>query len=72
MQFYDGITDIHVVIERESAALQTYKAEIVVSVFRQKLAGTSSESTHEAAVDTSVDHLRRQLLKYKSRLRKTS
>ncbi len=71
-QYYDGITDINIVIERESAALQSFNAEVLVNVFRQQLAGRASESTYEAAIDECVDRLRRQLLKYKSRLRKTS
>lgn len=69
-QYYDGITDVQVVIEKDTASIQPYNAEIIVNVFRQQLAGTASDSTFEAAVDACVDRLRRQLLKYKSRLRR--
>ena len=71
-QYYDGITDIQVVVERDTAAVESYKAEVLISVFRQQLAGHAAEPTVDGAIDECVDHLRRQLLKYKSKLRRTS
>lgn len=70
-QYYDGITDVQVVIERGNASVQPYNAEVLVNVFRQQFAGTASDAKLETAIDACVDRLRRQLLRYKSRLRRT-
>ena len=55
---YDGITGAHIVLENGKASSNDKRAEI-----------TLSASSHEVAVSRCVNRLRRQILRYKSRLR---
>ena len=68
-QFYDGITDVHVVLSMDQPAHDHKYAEITAHVYRQTLSAHDEGSTHEEAVDRCVDHLRKQLLRYKAKLR---
>jgi putative sigma-54 modulation protein len=68
-QFYDGITDVRVILGIDQARQEQRLAEIAVLVYRQTLTAHDLGSTHEEAVDRCVDHLRKQVLKYKAKLR---
>lgn len=70
-QVYDGITDVHVVLERENTGTQSWNAEILANVVRKQIAGHARNASFEIAVDDCVEQLRRQLLKHKARLRRT-
>jgi ribosomal subunit interface protein len=66
---YDGITGAHIVLENGKASSNDKRAEITLSVYRQRLSATDTASSHEVAVSRCVNRLRRQILRYKSRLR---
>ncbi|MEM1127122.1 MAG: ribosome-associated translation inhibitor RaiA [Bacteroidota bacterium] len=70
-RFYDGIVHARVVMTKPSDETGTHEAEVTLEVFRQNLTATAQAETHEQAVDECVDRLRRQVLKYKERLRST-
>jgi ribosomal subunit interface protein len=70
-QVYDGITDVHVVLEKESTGPQSWNAEVLANVFRRQIAGHARNASFEIAVDDCVEQLRRQLLKHKAKLRRT-
>ncbi|MDX1545848.1 MAG: ribosome-associated translation inhibitor RaiA [Rhodothermales bacterium] len=65
-KYYDGITDAHVVLEEQPAAKA---AEITLNVYRQRLAAQDAGSTHEEAIDRCVERLRKQIIRYKAKLR---
>ncbi len=69
-RYYDGITDVQVVLTR-GAEIPEAHAEIGLSVFRQQLTARGEGDTHEEAVDRCVERVRRQLYRYKARLRGT-
>lgn len=64
---YDGIQDVHVVLKAEPPLAKS--AEVAVQVYRHTLTARATAATHEAAVDGCVRQLRRQVLRYKDRLR---
>ena len=68
-QYYDGITDAHIILDILNPALDERQAEIGINVYRQKLTSRETGSTHEEAIDRCVDNLKRQILKYKDKLR---
>ncbi len=68
-RYYNGITDAHVVLSRPSSGNFKKSAEITVNVYRQSLTAQDRASTFEEAVDRCVLRLRRQVLKYKDKLR---
>jgi putative sigma-54 modulation protein len=70
-RYYDGITDARVILTVDRGTPLQRHAEIVVSVFRQQLMAQDVAETHELAIDACVEGLRRQLLRYKSKLRRT-
>jgi putative sigma-54 modulation protein len=69
-RYYDGITDVQVVLTRNTQVPEAL-AEIGVSVFRKQLTARAESATHEEAVDRCVERIRRQLYRYKARLRGT-
>ncbi|WP_457652378.1 ribosome hibernation-promoting factor, HPF/YfiA family [Rhodocaloribacter sp.] len=71
-RYYDGITFAHIVLARNSGQVQGEYAEITLNVYRQKLAAEESATTHEEAIDRCVERLRRQIVKYKAKLRDNS
>lgn len=71
-RYYDGITDAHVILTANSTSPADKQAEITVGVYRQRLAAQHGGATFEQAIDDCVNSLRRQLMKYKSKLRDTS
>jgi ribosomal subunit interface protein len=67
-RFYDGILDANVVLTRKPEKA----AEISVNVYRQTLTARTTRDRHEDAIDECVEQLRRQLLRYKAKLRDTN
>ena len=68
-QVYDGITDASAILTIDKGRPQDHEAEIVLNVYRQRLSAHDMAATHEEAVDKCAARLRRQLLKYKAKLR---
>ncbi|MEM1096862.1 MAG: ribosome-associated translation inhibitor RaiA [Bacteroidota bacterium] len=67
-RFYDGITSARVVLTEEGNVKST---EITLSVYRDVLSTATDKGDFEAMIDNCTDRLRRQLLRYKDRLRRT-
>lgn len=70
-RYYDGITDVRLVLDVAANGTQDKTAEITVNVYRQQLAASEAANTHEDAIDGCVRTLRRQLKRYKAKLRST-
>ena len=70
-RYYDGIHDVHVILKDNASPASDKRAEIALNVYRQTLTASDTAPTHEAAVDGCVRQLRRQVSRYKSRLRDT-
>ena len=68
-RYYDGITDARVVLDIESADLELKSVEISLGVYRRRLTASEAASTHEEAINKCVAHLRRQIIRYKDKLR---
>ncbi len=69
-RYYDGIVDAHIVLGTNGSSSEK-TAEVTVGVYGQRLVAEDQSSTHETAIDNCVERLRRQVLKYKDRLRST-
>ncbi|MFQ5569942.1 MAG: ribosome hibernation-promoting factor, HPF/YfiA family [Rhodothermales bacterium] len=67
-KYYNGITDAHVVL-RSNATLEK-TAEITLNVYRQQLIAHDVAATYEDAIDQCVERLRKQIIKYKAKLRR--
>lgn len=67
-RYYDGIHDAHVVLEEDGSSEK--RAEVVLQVYRNTLAASDTGPTHEVAVNACVRQLRRQVLRYKDKLRR--
>ncbi len=70
-RYYDGITDAHVILTVERGRQDRF-AEIILTVYRQTLSASDIGPTHELAIDKCIEGLRRQLLKYKAKLKSTA
>ena len=70
-RYYDGITDAHVVLRKGSGAGADKEADVTLNVYQQRLNAKDTAATHEEAIDHCVKRLRRQLKKYKAKLRST-
>lgn len=70
-RIYDGITEARVVLEEDGSPGRDKSAEIIVHVYQQTLSAASNGATHEKAIDECVKALRRQIKKYKAKLRST-
>ncbi|MDX1739704.1 MAG: ribosome-associated translation inhibitor RaiA [Rhodothermales bacterium] len=68
-KYYDGITDAHVVLAVNRARPGEKSAEVVLTVYRQTLSASDIGPTHEKALDECIEGLRRQLVRYKGKLR---
>jgi putative sigma-54 modulation protein len=68
-KYYDGITTAHVVLEIEQFDTERKTAEISLGVYRQTLTASETADTHEEAINVCVAHLKRQIIRYKDRLR---
>jgi putative sigma-54 modulation protein len=70
-RYYDGIINAHVILGESNAPSGDKTAEINIDVYQKRLSAEDSAPTHEQAINQCVDHLRRQLKKYKAKLRST-
>jgi putative sigma-54 modulation protein len=70
-QFYDGIVSAHVVLGEDNSPAENKTASINIDVYQQRLSADDAATNHEEAINLCVDHLRRQLEKYKAKLRST-
>jgi putative sigma-54 modulation protein len=70
-RYYDGIVDARVVLHESERPHEGKSAEVVLNVYRQTLTAQGHASTHTEAVNNCVRQLRRQVLRYKDRLRGT-
>ena len=70
-KFYDGITGVHVIMSKDGQP-ETNAVEIAANVHRQQLVAKAEGRTSEEALDECVDRLRRQVVRYKDKLRDTS
>ncbi len=66
-QYYDGITDVQVILDKVTSNGKV--AELNVKVFRQTLISSGEAETVETAVDAAAEKMRRQLMRYKAKLR---
>lgn len=66
-KYYNGIYDARVTLNGSEGPQAS--AEITLNVYRQTLAARETAPTHREAVDECVRQLRRQVLRYKDRLR---
>jgi putative sigma-54 modulation protein len=69
-KFYDGITDARVILSQPGGPVE-FNAEVTLNVYKQALVAESKDSSYELALDGCVERLRRQLKRYKDRLRDT-
>ncbi|MEL6445334.1 MAG: ribosome-associated translation inhibitor RaiA [Bacteroidota bacterium] len=70
-RYYDGIVDAHVVLNGDDRATDK-SAEVALNVYRQTLTASETGPSHEVAVDGCVKQLRRQVQRYKEKLRSTN
>ncbi|NNE36540.1 MAG: ribosome-associated translation inhibitor RaiA [Rhodothermales bacterium] len=68
-QYYDGISDVQVILDRVGDATDAKAAELNVKVFRQTLVSSAEGDSVETAVDTAIEKMRRQVQRYKAKLR---
>lgn len=68
---YDGITEVNVILTRDGNGVPEKGAEMTLRVYRQTLTARDSALTHEQAIDNCTERLRRQLMRYKAKLRST-
>lgn len=69
-QFYDRIIDTKIFLKLENSGQVRQKiVEMKINVPGDTLVATESNISFEAAADIAVDNMKRQLIKYKERLR---
>jgi len=68
-RYYDGIQEAHIVLDGHESRVEGKSAEITVTVKRQLLKAQQVSTTHQDAVRGCVRQLRRQVVRYKDRLR---
>jgi len=69
-QFYDRIIDVHVVLKLENSGQVKDKiVEVKVNIPGDTLISKDTKKTFEAAADSAIDTIRRQLRKHKERQR---
>ena len=68
-RFYNGITGARVILSRHNASNRDKAAEITLSVYKQSLTAQVQAQSYEEAVDMCVMRLRRQVLRYKAKIR---
>lgn len=71
-RYYDGITEARVVLSDDGGPATNKSAEIIVHVYQQTLSANSEGSSHEEAIDRCMTAIRRQIKKYKAKLRSTN
>lgn len=67
-RYFDGIHDAHVILDGHDAR-DGKSAEITVTVRRQQLRAQQVATSHQEAISGCVRQLRRQVLRYKDKLR---
>ena len=65
-KYYDGIIDCEIILDYEKL---TQVAEIAVTVYGQKLVTVEKSDDIYKSIDSAVDKLERQVIKYKEKLR---
>jgi len=70
-KFYDGIVRAHVILGEDNSPASKKTAGIHLEVYQKQLSAEDRADTHKEAINLCVDHLRRQLERYKSKLRST-
>lgn len=70
-RYYDGITEARVVLSDDGGPATNKSAEVIVRVYQQTLSATGQGVSHEDAIDHCMSALRRQIKKYKAKLRST-
>ena len=70
-RYYDGITEARVVLSDDGGPAANKSAEVVVRVYQQTLSANGQGVSHEEAIDRCMSALRRQIKKYKAKLRST-
>ena len=70
-RYYNGIHDTHVVLDGHEANPSTRRAEVQLQVYRRTLTATNDSTTYEDAVNACIRQLRRQVLRYKGKVRST-
>ncbi len=68
-RFYDRIYDAHVILEDHPSPEAEKRAEIALNVYRRTLTASDTAPSHRAAVDGCVRQLKRQVVRYKEKLR---
>lgn len=68
-QYFDGITNVNVILDKADGSTEAKAAELTVSVFRQTLVSNAENETVETAVDAAAEKMRRQLMRYKAKLK---
>lgn len=66
---FDHIHGAHVILQDDPSPAADKRAEIALSVSRQTLRAAGTAPTHAEAVDGCVRQLRRQVSRYKQRVR---
>ncbi len=66
-KYYDGIIDCEIILDYEK---QTQVAEIILSVYGQRLAAIEKSEDIRKSIVLAVDKLERQLKKYKNKWNK--
>ncbi len=69
-KFYDGISGVQVVMSKDGNP-ETHSVEISAQVHRQRLAAHANGRTHEEAVDECVSRMKRQVVRFKDKIRNT-
>jgi len=70
-RYYDGIHNAHVVLDDHGTVGEGKSAEITVTVSRQLLRAQRSGTSHQQAVSSCMRQLKRQVMRYKSKVRST-
>lgn len=70
-RYYNGIQEAQVILGEDGQPGSSKSAEVVIRVYQQTLSASNRGSTHEDAIDQCVKALRRQIKKYKAKLRST-
>ena len=69
-QYFDRIIDIHVILKLENSGQVRDKiVEVKLVVPGDTLVATETHPTFEAATDLVTDNIKRQLIRYKERMR---
>ena len=72
-QYFDRIIDAKVILKLEnSGQVKDKVAEVRLNLPGHSLFAKETTKTFEASVDSATDHLKRQLIKYKEKIRRTS